>query len=86
MATDWTNACERADALRDAYYALLSGKKAQSITYQDVGVQRTVTYMSTQVDLTRLRDELRAAEEECATGDKVASKARYAMRGGALRR
>jgi len=88
MAIDWTDACARAAALRDAYFALVSGSKAQSVAYQDAGVQRSVTYASSKIDLARLRDEIRAAEEECLTGEPAStiSTKRYAIRGGSLRR
>lgn len=88
MAVDWTDPCARADALRDAYFNLLSGAKAQTVEYQDSGTQRSITYMSTKVDLAELRNELRAAEKECATGElsSTTNTNRFAIRGGALRR
>ena len=87
-AVDWTDACARAAALRDAYFNLLSGAKVQTVEYQDGGVQRSVTYMSTKIDLSELRNELRAAEEECLTGvsTSTTNTKRFAIRAGALRR
>ena len=81
---NWTDACARATALRDAYFALVSGSKAQQVVYQDAGQMRSVTYASSKVDLQRLLDEIKLADEECAGG--TINRTRYAMRGGALRR
>lgn len=84
MAIDWTDPCARADALREAYYALLSGSKEQEVTYQDSGTMRRVVYASNKVDLSALRDALLAAEQECGSAETTVSK-RVALRGGALR-
>ena len=84
MATDWTDPCARATALREAYYALVSGGKEQQVIYQDAGQMRSVTYASSKVDLQRLLDEIKLADQECAGG--TIDRTRFAMRGGALRR
>jgi len=84
MAVDWTDACARAEALREAYYNLVSGAKAQQVVYQDAGQMRSVTYASSKVDLSRLLDEIKLADQECAGG--TINRTRYAMRGGSLRR
>lgn len=66
MATpvDWTDACARAEALRSAYYALLSGRMAASVAYLANGVNRETRF--SQTDRAALLMELRAAEHECA--------------------
>lgn len=66
MATpvDWTDACARAEALRSAYYALLSGQLASSVSYLANGVSREARF--SQTDRAALLTELRAAEHECA--------------------
>lgn len=67
MATapvEWSDACQRADALRVAYYSLLSGRLASSVAYLANGVSREVRFA--QSDRAALLVELRAAEQECA--------------------
>jgi hypothetical protein len=60
---DWQNACDRAVALREAYYSLLSGTQAYHLVYSANGVQREVTYSV--IDMNRLASEIRVAEREC---------------------
>ena len=85
MAIDWTDPCARAEALRNAYYALLSGSRAQSISYSDGNQARSISYSNTTVDLNRLKAELVEAEKECA-GEATGTGMRYAITGGALNR
>lgn len=68
MATvDWTNPCARASALREAYFALLSGKGAQEIEFQSGESRRRVRYQgSTAAQMDALKRELDAAEAACA--------------------
>ena len=71
---DWLGEpCLRADVLRRAYYGLLSGQLAVETEYVANGVQRRVRY--SQVDISRLEMELRAADAECAgtTGRRVST-------------
>ena len=63
---DWTDPCQRADALREAFYALLAGEKAVSTSYMANGVSREVRFG--QSDLATLERELRLAEQLCAGG------------------
>lgn len=63
---DWTFPFERVQALRDAYYKLVSGQAAASFTYAAQGVTRTVTY--SRADADRLERELKQAEAELAGG------------------
>jgi hypothetical protein len=65
-AADWDDPCLRADVLRQAYYTLLAGQQAASVSYLANGVQRAVTYSKT--DLDKLATELRLAEQACANG------------------
>jgi len=84
---DWTDPCARAAALRDAYYALISGGKPIEVSYQDGGTERSVKYSSTKLDMSRLWAEYRAAAEECdPTAAEADGRRRYALRGGSLRR
>ena len=62
----WQDPCVRADALREAYFALLAGQGTAEATYSANGVSRSVSYAKT--DLAALERELRAAEAECANG------------------
>ena len=65
--SDWIeDPCLRADVLRQAYYRLLSGQQAASVSYLANGVQRSVTY--SKIDLDALATELRLAEQACANG------------------
>ena len=71
---DWiADPCLRADVLRRAYYALVSGQLAVETEYLSNGVARRVRY--SQVDISRLEMELRAADAECAgiTGRRVST-------------
>jgi hypothetical protein len=66
-AADWIeDACLRADVLRQAYYRLLSGQQAASVSYLANGVQRAVTF--SKIDLDALATELRLAEQLCVNG------------------
>lgn len=63
-AVDWLDPCARADALRVAYFALLSGQLASSVSYMTNGVTRETRF--SQTDRAALLMELKAAEHECA--------------------
>lgn len=86
MAVDWTDPCARANALRGAYYALISGASESLIRTSTTEGDQEVRFARADVD--RLKAELDAAEVECAksTGAVVPRRAaRYAIRGGARR-
>ena len=68
---DWTDPCQRAETLRRAYYRLVSGQQESEVEYQANGVTRRVRY--SQADLSRLFDETRAAEAECAVAQGLAT-------------
>lgn len=82
---DWTNPCARAEALRSAYYGLLSGQAETLIRYRGPEGEREVRFAT--IDKATLVAELRAAEAECSakTGQPSNSR-RFAIRGGAMRR
>jgi hypothetical protein len=63
---DWTDACQRAEALRRALYSILSGQQAVKTEYMANGVSRSVRFAQT--DLAALERELRLAEQLCANG------------------
>jgi hypothetical protein len=71
---DWLiDPCVRAEGLRRAYLALISGQQAYEVEYLANGVTRRLRY--SQADLSRLESEWRAAEHECAgtTGQRIAT-------------
>jgi hypothetical protein len=67
---DWADACQRAEALRTAYFALLSGRQTTSTRYAANGVEREVRFAAS--DLAALERELRLAEAECLNGGAAA--------------
>jgi len=86
MAVDWTNPCDRANALRGAYYALISGASESLIRHSTSEGDQEVRFV--RADLARLKAELDAAESECAAanGTDVPGRVRrFAIRGGARR-
>jgi hypothetical protein len=70
---NFTDPCLRAQELRRAFLALISGQHAYEVTYLSNGVTRTLRF--SQADLSRLEIEMRAAEQECAgtTGRRVST-------------
>lgn len=84
-AVDWTDPCARALALRNAYYALISGEGEQLIRQRGPETEREVRFAKTNIEL--LKSELAAAEAECAAANgTLPTRRRFAIRGGALRR
>jgi hypothetical protein len=85
MAIDWTNPCQRAQALRDAYFALISGQQESLIRHSTSEGDQEVRF--TRADVEKLKAEMVAAEEACivATGGTVTPR-RSAIRLGATRR
>jgi hypothetical protein len=85
MAIDWTDPCQRAAALRAAYYQLLSGSMETLIRNKGPDGERESRYA--QADITKLKAELDAAEEAClrASGQTPAPR-RHAITLGARRR
>jgi len=64
MAVDWTDPCARANALRGAYYTLLSGAQEQEIRTRTLDAEEVVRFNAADKDA--LLVELTAAESECA--------------------
>jgi hypothetical protein len=82
MAIDWTDPCQRAAALRNAYYDLLSGSMETLVRNKGPDGERESRYA--QADIARLKAELDAAEEACllASGQSPAPR-RHAITLGA---
>jgi len=65
MAVDYSDPCAVLAVLRPAYYELLAGAKAQTVTFAaGNGSQRSVTYYQT--SLKELRAEIARLEVQCA--------------------
>lgn len=83
MAVDWTNPCAKAQALRDAYFALISGAAESLIRHSTTEGDQEVRFARTDVD--KLKAEMIAAEEDCirSTGGTPTPR-RSAIRLGAV--
>lgn len=79
MAVDWSDPCARAEALRKAYYALVSGELEQRVRVRGGDGEEDVTFNAANVEL--LRSELRSAEAECAAKNGTVGR-RFAIRAG----
>lgn len=85
MAVDWTNPCARATALRNAYYALVSGQQEQEIRTRTLDAEELVRF--TAADRGVLLAEMRAAEAECAASTGATNtNRRVAITAGGIRR
>lgn len=85
MAVDWTDPCARAAALREAYFALLSGGMETLIRVKGPDGERESRYA--QADLTALKREMEAAEDACiVAGGGTPAPRRHAISLGARRR
>lgn len=60
---DWTDPCQRAKALTNAYYSLLSGEKESTIRTRSGESEDEVRFAATNID--RLKEEMQAAEDAC---------------------
>jgi hypothetical protein len=86
-AVDWTDPCQRANALRGAYYALISGSSESLIRNSTPEGDQEVRYA--RADIGTLKAELDAAEDECARKNGVdvpARSKRFAIMAGSRRR
>jgi hypothetical protein len=84
LPIDWSEPCERAEALRDAYNRLISGQQESEVTYTANGVNRHVRY--SQASLDRLLNAIREAEGECAVKEGGAPpRRRFAITAGSRR-
>jgi hypothetical protein len=84
MAVDFSDPCQRAAALRDAYFALISGAQESLIRYRGPNGEQEVRFGPGKVDL--LKSEWQAAENACNVANGTANpNRRYAIRAGARR-
>lgn len=83
-AVDWTDPCAKAKALRDAYYALITGEQ-ESVIRQRTGESETeIRFPAT--DVKRLYAEMTTAEADCAASQGMTiTRRRYAITGGSYR-
>lgn len=85
MAVDWSDPCARYAALRDAYYATLSGGGETLIRYKGPEGEQEVRYHAQNLEL--LKTEMVAAQTECAAATGVPNpNRRFAIRAGTQRR
>ncbi|ACI92710.1 hypothetical protein OCAR_5579 [Afipia carboxidovorans OM5] len=82
---DWTNPCERAAALREAYFARLNGRAVTLIKESAGGGEREVRYAT--MDISILRAEMQTAEDECRKSQGLPPQPRrFAITAGSRRR
>lgn len=62
-AVDWTNPCERFQALSKAYYSLVAGQQEVEIRTRTLDAEEMVRFNTTNINL--LRNEMRSAESAC---------------------
>lgn len=85
-AVDWNDPCARAEALRQAYFAALTGGQLQRVRFKHGDNEQEVAYGSSATSLAALRAEMRSAEDECrALNGLPPVNRRFAIRGGARR-
>ncbi len=78
-ATDCADPCAMLPRIREAYYALLEGRRAELVEFDaGNGVRRRVQYG--QSDLPGLRAELNRLEELCAS--RSGRRRRFGLRAG----
>lgn len=83
MTVDYSDPCAVVPLLREAYYALLAGEKAQTVTFEAVdGIKRTTTYHK--ADIAALAAEIRRLDGECAA-KTTGRPARFAISTGGRR-
>lgn len=61
---DWTNPCQRFQALSNAYFSLISGQQEIEIRTRTLDAEEMVRF--TKADINVLRNEMRSAESACA--------------------
>ncbi|MGY3588074.1 hypothetical protein [Bradyrhizobium sp. USDA 4350] len=84
MATDFSDPCARAAALRDAYFNLISGANESLIRFKGPNGEQEVRFGQGKVEL--LKSEWEAAENACAIQNGgTNTHRRYAIRAGARR-
>lgn len=86
MAIDWADPCARFAALQQAYFTLLSGGAGAEklIRTRSGDTEEEVRYSAANLPL--LKQEMEAAERDCAAKNGVAlPRRRFAIRAGARR-
>jgi hypothetical protein len=63
-AVDWSNPCQRATALQNAYYNILAGAAEQEIRTRTLDAEEVVRFYQTNIGT--LLAELTAAQAECS--------------------
>jgi hypothetical protein len=82
---DFTDPCQRADALRTAYYTLISGANESLIRFKGPNGEQEVRFSPANIDA--LKAEFQAAEAACAVANgQPDPNRRYAIRAGARRK
>lgn len=86
VAVNWDNPCERARALKDAYYNRLAGGSAQRVRFRHGDNEQEVQTSILQGNLLILRREFLDAEDECRKLQGLPPvNRRFAIRGGSRR-
>lgn len=87
VAIDWDNPCERAKALRQAYFDRLAGGTAQRVRFRHGDNEQEVQTSVLQGNLAMLRQEMQRAEDECRKLNGLSPlNRRFAIVGGSRRR
>ncbi len=60
---DWNDPCQKAAALNNAYFALLTGQREIEIRTRTLDAEEMVRFQS--VDIEKLRIELQSAQRDC---------------------
>jgi len=66
-AIDWSNACERFQALQKAYFSLVAGQQEVEIRTRTLDAEEMVRF--NQANMNVLRNEMRSAEAACAASN-----------------
>lgn len=83
-AVDWSDPCARAEALRKAYFELISTGGVTLIKQKAGGGEEEARYGKT--DREALRREMLTAEDECrASRGEPKAQRRFVIRGGSRR-
>lgn len=86
-AINWDDPCERARALRDAYYSRLQGGTMQKVRFRHGDNEQEVQTQVGTLNIADLRREMQIAEDECrALRGLPPLQRRFAIRAGSRRR
>ena len=82
---DWTDPCQRAQALTTAYYQLLSGQQEVLVRTRSGESEDEVRFAATNLD--RLKTEMLAAEDACLAKQGLPRpRRRFAIQAGSRHR